>query len=156
MKASRLALPLAFGLALIPCAALAADAVPDVEAGKLGSVLMVFLVLSLVFETAMTPIFNWRIFLRHFEGKGVKIPLTIVLAFLIFWSYELDIVEMLLAALGHQKSSSVGGQVLTALLIAGGSDGIFRIFVKLGIRDPEDRKKKAEQEQSMKRSREGK
>lgn len=32
------------------------------------------------------------------------------------------------------------------LLIAGGSDGVFRIFSKLGIRNPVERKEKAEEE----------
>lgn len=132
-------------------AALAAADPLDVDAEKLGSVLLVFLVLSLVFETAMTPIFNWRVFLRHFEGRGVKVPLTIGLAFLIFWGYDLDIVERLLTALGHEQSSNFGGRVLTALLIAGGSDGVFRVFARLGIRDPQDRREKAEQERAKMR-----
>jgi len=66
---------------------------------------------------------------------------------LVFWSYDLDIIRDLLVALDQRKSEdhTFGGQILTALLIAGGSDGVFRIFTKLKIRDPVERKKKAEQ-----------
>ena len=32
---------------------------------------------------------------------------------------------------------------MTALLIAGGSDGVFRLFTKLGLRNPIERKQKA-------------
>lgn len=110
-----------------------------------GSVLVVFLVLSVVFESALTPIFNWRIFLLHFEGKGVKVPLTVAAAFIVFWAYDLDIVARLMTALGHDQEANFGGRVLTAFLIAGGSDGIFRIFSKLGIRNPTERKEKAEE-----------
>ena len=41
----------------------------------------------------------------------------------------------------------VGGQFITALLIAGGSDGIFRIFTVLKIRNPEERDQKAKEAQ---------
>jgi hypothetical protein len=67
----------------------------------------------------------------------------------VFWTYNLDIVRDLLNALnqrdvsGKPISLSFGGQLLTALLIAGGSDGIFRIFARLGIRTPAERKEKA-------------
>jgi hypothetical protein len=100
-----------------------------------GVVLVKFLVLSVVFETAMTPIFNWRFFLKHFEGKGVKTPLTVGLAFLVFWSYNLDIVRDILRIWDETINLSLGGQFITALLIAGGSDGFSDIY-KLGIRNP--------------------
>ncbi|MCS4195082.1 uncharacterized protein (DUF2062 family), partial [Salinibacter ruber] len=40
------------------------------------------------------------------------------------------------------------GQLLTALLIAGGSGGVFRIFTRLGIRSPEERDRKARNERA--------
>ncbi len=111
-----------------------------------GRVLFVFLVLSVVFEVALTPIFNWRMFMAHFEGKGYKTPITVVLAFIVFWGYGLDIISELLTALGKPTGKSVGGQILTALLIAGGSSGVFQIFTKLKIRmDPQERQQKTEQ-----------
>jgi len=119
------------------------ETILNVNWDSVGSVLIVFLVLSIVFETAMTPVFNWRIFLLHFEGKGVKIPLTVISAFIVFWAYNLDIVANLLTALGHPQNPNLGGRILTAFLIAGGSDGVFRIFTKLGIRNPTERKEKA-------------
>jgi len=122
-----------------------ADSSLDSISPKVGKILIVFLVLSIVFEVALTPIFNWRFFLQHFEGKGYKTPIVIILAFVVFWSYDLDIVKDLLNALDYHAKMSVGGQFLTALLIAGGSDGIFRIFTKLGIRNPVERKEKADE-----------
>jgi len=119
------------------------------QLNDIGSVLLAFVVLSLVFEVALTPVFNSRFFLRRFEGKGVKIPLTVGISLLVFWSYDLDIIQQLLNALdqktvdGKPIPVSFGGQILTAFLIAGGSDGIFRIFSKLGIRNPTERKEKA-------------
>ena len=118
----------------------------QLEWEEVGKVLILFLVLSIVFETAFTPIFNWRIFLRYFEGKGVKTPLIIVIAFIVFWRYDLDIVEKLLFALGQEQATTTGGKVITALIIAGGSDGVLRIFTRLGIRNPADREAKAQLE----------
>ncbi len=115
---------------------------------EIGQILVIFVILSVVFEVALTPIFNWRIFLARFEGKGFKTPITVILAFLVFWRYNLDIITDLLIVLHHLEpgtESTLGGQALTALLIAGGSDGVFRIFTKLGIRNPTARKLKAEE-----------
>jgi hypothetical protein len=124
--------------------ATAPTAANDSAAGKVGGVLLIFLVLSIVFESALTPIFNWRFFLTHFDGKGLKTPVTIILALLVFWNYDLDIFSDLLVALGYTAAKSFWGQVLTALLIAGGSNGILQIFIKLNIRDPGQRKKEVE------------
>lgn len=78
-----------------------ADSSVESISPKIGKILIVFLVLSIVFEVALTPIFNWRFFLQHFEGKGYKTPIIITLAFVVFWSYDLDIVKDLLNALDY-------------------------------------------------------
>ena len=122
---------------------------PITNLNKVGEVLIVFLVLSVMFEVALTPIFNWRVFSKYAEGKGWKTPIVVVAALLLFWKYDLDIISDLLNALGHSASLTFGGQVLTALLIAGGSDGVFRIFTKLNIRNPAERIKKAEQARAV-------
>ncbi len=113
--------------------------------GKVGRVLLVFLVLSVVFESALTPVFSWRVFRNRFDGKGVKTPIVVVLAFVVFWGYGLDIVYDLLNALGYDEVTiTLGGRALSALLIAGGSSGIFRIFARLGIRKTGSSEKKPE------------
>ncbi|SHJ95606.1 hypothetical protein SAMN02745216_02600 [Desulfatibacillum alkenivorans DSM 16219] len=111
---------------------------------QMGNVLALFLVLSLIFETAMTPIFNWTYFARFCEGKGVKTPLVIILAYAIFSKYNLDIIANSVQAFTTYEGTFWGGKILSAMLIAGGSDGIFRIFTKLGIRNPQERKDKSE------------
>lgn len=121
------------------------------DEGKMGDiydVLFVFLVLSVVFEVALTPLFNWRVFLARFEGKGLKTPITVILAFIVFWHYDLDIVGDLLIAMNKDVQMTIGGKVLTALLIAGGNSGIYQIFTALNINmNPRDRKKKAKEAQ---------
>ena len=84
--------------------------------------------------------------MAHFEERGLKTPITVILAFVVFWSYGLDIISDLLTALDKPTGRSLGGQILTALLIAGGSSGVFQVFTRLGIRmNTDDRKKKAEE-----------
>ncbi len=117
--------------------------------GKVGTVLLVFLVLSVVFESALTPVFNWRLFRKRFDGKGLKTPIVVILAFVIFWNYDLDIVNDILVAMNYlaettPRGHTLPGQALTALLIAGGSSGIFNIYKRLGIRSPGSLVKKPE------------
>lgn len=107
-------------------------------------VLFMFLVLSVVFEVALTPLFNWRVFMARFEGQGYKTPITVILAFIVFWHYDLDIVGDLLVAMGKNVTTPIGGKILTALLIAGGSSGVYQVFKKLHINmATEEREKKA-------------
>lgn len=120
---------------------------------KVINVLFLVLALSLVFESAMSVLFDWRIFIRYFEGRGVKTPLIIAVAFLVFLNYDLDIVAELLRGFPGIHAQNIGdatlpGQILTALLIAGGSGGVFRIFARLGIRSPEEREQKAREERA--------
>ena len=110
---------------------------------KLGQVLLMYLVLAVVFEAALTPLFSWRFFLERFDGKGIKVPVVVGVVFIVLWKYDLDIFPNLLAIFGHFGETSISGQILTALLVAGGSDGVMRIFAKLHIRNPGELKDKA-------------
>ena len=122
---------------------------PETSWDELWQIIFLFFVLSVVFESALTPVFNWRIFASRFEGRGIKTPVTVGLAFVVFWGFDLDIIKDLLNAFGlnegEEYTTSLGGQILTALLIAGGSDGVFRVFTRLGLRDPSERARKATQ-----------
>ena len=130
----------------------------NIDMDSVVDVLIVFLVLSIVFEVALTPIFNWRIFLAYFEGKGYKTPMTVVLAFLVFWGYNLDIITDLLHILTPNitiEGPTKGGQVLTALLIAGGSSGFFQVLKKLNLIDVEGRTRRLQEAQSWQAKRRG-
>ena len=39
---------------------------PQTRLGEVGDVLLVFLVLSVIFEVALTPLFNWRVFVARY------------------------------------------------------------------------------------------
>ena len=124
----------------------------QVDMQRIGQVLLMLAVLAVAFETALTPIFNWRIFARHFEGKGVKTPLTVFVAIVLLWAYDIDIFKEIVVSIdkGSTAQTSLMGRVLTGLLVAGGSDAVFRIFTRLGMRDPRSQKVKAKEEQEKK------
>ena len=108
---------------------------------QIGNILALLLVISIVFETALTPIFNWRFFAKHCEGKGVKTPITIAAAVALLWGYDIDIFKHVIDAFAGtgvtDSPSNVMGRIMTGLLVAGGSGAIFNIFTKLGLRSPD-------------------
>ena len=124
----------------------------QVDMQRIGQVLLMLAVLAVAFETALTPIFNWRIFARHCEGKGIKTPITVFLAIVLLWAYDIDIFKEIVVSVdkGSTAETSLMGRVLTGLLVAGGSDAVFRIFARLGMRDPTGQKAKAKEEQEKK------
>ena len=123
----------------------------QVDFERVGHLLLVLAVIAVAFETALTPIFNWRVFARHLEGKGWKTPITVILAIALLWGYDIDIFKEIIASIGKQGAENESwflGRVITGLLVAGGSDGIFRMFAKVGIRNPAELKQKAAEEQA--------
>ena len=112
----------------------------NVDWEQIGNILALLFVISIVFETALTPIFNWRVFAKFCEGKGVKTPITVAAAVALLWGYDIDIFKHVVDAFANtgstESSSNFIGRIMTGLLVAGGSGAIFNIFTKLGLRDP--------------------
>ncbi len=115
-------------------------------------VVMVLAVIAVAFEVALTPIFQWRIFARYCEGKGVKTPITVILAIFLLYHYDIDLFQEIIASLGKETQSTFLGRVITGLLVAGGSDAVFSLFTKMGIRRPDLLKKKADDEQKKRQA----
>ena len=112
---------------------------------QIGNVLGLLLVISVVFETALAALFNWRIFAQYCEGRGVKTPVTVVAAVTLLWSYDIDIFQQLIASFQSSAQSSFFGRIMTGLLVAGGSGAIFSAFTKLGLRNPKQLQEKAKE-----------
>ena len=133
--------------------------VADSRMVEVGKVLFVFLVLSVVFESALTPIFNWRLFVKHLSNKGWKTPITVILAIVVFSNYNLDIIRDLLNALDPPANGeypfTFAGKIFSAFLIAGGSAGILEIYKKLKIRDPRGRLDEVEETEKANAAKDG-
>ena len=113
---------------------------------QIGEILVLLFIISLVFETALTPIFNWRLFAKYFEGKGVKTPITIVAAVALLWNYDIDIFKHIIDAFAGKDAKTTStflGRAMTGLLVAGGSGAIFNLFAKMGLRNPTQLAEKA-------------
>lgn len=98
--------------------------------------LTILLVLSVLIENALAVIFNWRVFRTYFSVRGVKTIISFVVSFLIVRSFEVDVVSSLLDAYSPEQghNSNVATEILTALIIAGGSSGIHNIMYSMGYR----------------------
>ncbi|MGF1476384.1 MAG: hypothetical protein ACFB6S_12540 [Geminicoccaceae bacterium] len=137
------------GLYAFPLAAAEFAHVPlgHVRYEEVFSIFVVVLILSVLFETALSPIYSWHLYLRYMEGRGFKTVINVGMAYLMLWAYDLDVVADLLTALQDPGMAPVeqqtGGRWLTALLIAGGSDGVFKVMTRLKIRDPQENRLRA-------------
>lgn len=119
---------------------------------RLADALVPFIVLAVLFEMALTPLFNWRVFAVRFEGRGVKTPVAFAAALALIYAVDIDVVRDVLNAIYVKGQSGLAltesnfiSKAITALLISGGSDGVFRILTKLGVRSPLERVIKAEE-----------
>ncbi|WP_118134701.1 hypothetical protein [Oceanicella sp. SM1341] len=100
-----------------------------------GQALVLLFVLALLLESALTLLFDWRVFLAYFDRKGWKTPIAVAVAGLMVWVFGLDIVASLISAYSAAplESGPVSG-TLTALVLAGGSAGVNRLMRGLGFR----------------------
>jgi hypothetical protein len=110
------------------------------------STLMILFVLAVLVESALAVIFNWRLFLEMFNGRGVKTLVAIIVSWVVVYTFRLDqqVFEALLTAYGLNLPAPDAatppdrtiGIILTTLILAGGSGGVNRILVALGYREP--------------------
>jgi len=107
---------------------------------RAGKILFAALVLALVLESALAVIFNWRVFLEFFDGRGVRTLLMIVAAWLVVYGFDKDFIYELLSVFSssgvdNPMDSHAGTLLLSTLVLAGGSASVNRLMVSLGIRD---------------------
>lgn len=100
--------------------------------------LVILFVLAILIESALAVIFNWRLFQVLFYGRGVRTLVSIVISALAVWSFKIDVVHTMLSLYGFATPGTEGGtlsRLLTALILAGGSAGVYRVLVALGYRE---------------------
>lgn len=92
--------------------------------GRTFEVLAAVVVLSLLVERALAPLFEHRAFIRRFEKRGLKEPLAFLVALAVCVYWEFDAISMVIL----RPKVSVVGEVLTAAVVAGGSKGSVKLF----------------------------
>lgn len=107
----------------------------DFYAVSLKALTLLF-VMAVLIESALAVIFNWRLFLDLFYGRGVKTLVMIAVSALAVWAFNIDVVQTMLGQYGLVSGEGGGplSHFLTALILAGGSAGVYRILVALGYR----------------------
>jgi hypothetical protein len=97
--------------------------------------LFVLFVVAILLESALAIIFNWRVFLALF-GKGWKTVISVTLALVVTWNFDLDVLSDLIKVYGGggSKGDPTLGKIITALILAGGSSGVNNILIALGYR----------------------
>ncbi|MGX5845480.1 hypothetical protein ACWGTO_00220 [Mesorhizobium sp. PL10] len=132
-----------FGFALAFAAtvgpAFAEDAaVPNV--GQLGTELAALAVIVLVVESALTTIFQWRLYRMLFNNRAVKTLVMVAVGLTVVLGFHYDIFARLVALVTSGTTPATwSGKVstgLSALIIAGGSAGVNTLLQRLGIRSP--------------------
>jgi len=109
-----------------------ADPNPYAPAAK---ILFAVFALAVVLESGLATIFNWRVFLRFFDAKGVKTLVAFAVAWIMVGTFDLDISTQLVQVFFPEKPSlgPLGG-VLSALVLAGGSSGVNNLMQALHLR----------------------
>ncbi|MGO6847959.1 hypothetical protein ELH67_33210 (plasmid) [Rhizobium ruizarguesonis] len=112
------------------------SAVPDTMYSAAAKTLVLLFALAVLLESALAGIFKWRPFAEIFNPRAVRPLVAFLLAWWFVWYFDLDVVTALVNASNvyAPKAINAGGQILTALILAGGSSGINSILVALGFR----------------------
>lgn len=91
---------------------------------RLCELLGALVVLSLLVERALAPIFEHRAYLARFGQRGVKEFIAAGLSLAICIGWDFDAVSVILL----REKTTFFGKLITALVLAGGSKGSIRLF----------------------------
>ncbi|WEZ85491.1 hypothetical protein P6U16_25830 (plasmid) [Rhizobium sp. 32-5/1] len=106
---------------------------------QLLALLLGLFIVAVILEQALTALFQWRVFRRYFDGKALKFPVMFLVALAVVNIFGYDVFEstMKLATgattpipTDHKWTS----YTLSALVLAGGSAGVYNLLVTLGFR----------------------
>lgn len=108
-----------------------------IELGKLAIVVVLV-------ESAMAALFNWRVYRAIFNQRALKTPIMLAVGLLIVWNFNYDVFARAMFEIGALQlpqgatDPDSGGnwltQLISAMIIAGGSSGINKLFQSLGLR----------------------
>ena len=90
---------------------------------NVASVFALLITLSVIIERGLATLFGWKYYTKLLGGRGLKVPIAVVVSFIIANQVPVDLVAML-----FNGEASVLGQVLTAGLLSGGSKKVAETF----------------------------
>ena len=90
---------------------------------NVASVFALLIALSVIIERGLATIFGWKYYVKLLGGKGLKVPVTLAVSFVIAQQVPVDLIALL-----FNGEASLLGQILTAGLLSGGSKRIAETF----------------------------
>lgn len=112
------------------------DLPEDIYQASLKSI-TILLVIAVLVESALEVVFNWRVFRAYFSVSGIKTLINFAVSLMIVIAFKIDVMTDLLNVYteGNDYASNIGTQILTALIIAGGSSGVNNLLSAFGYRN---------------------
>lgn len=109
---------------------------PETIYADVAKTLVLLFALAVLLESALAGVFRWRPFAEFLNARAVRPLVAFLLAWWFVRHFDLDLVTALVNGSAQQAPKGVnnGGQILTALVLAGGSSGVNAILVALGFR----------------------
>ncbi|MBK8456731.1 MAG: hypothetical protein IPL47_06175 [Phyllobacteriaceae bacterium] len=100
------------------------------------SAITILVVLAVLIENALTPLFNWRVFRTYVSLKGWRTIIMVALSAAVVWVFGIDAVAVLVDKFNgeHPAPSPAFSGFLTTMVLAGGSHGVFNLLRALGVR----------------------
>jgi hypothetical protein len=99
--------------------------------------LFALFIIAVITESGLALLFNWRPYLNRFDGKAANPLVALLFSLLLVWLFDLDIATSLMNTYsGSKLPANLPGMVLTAMIIAGGSAGVNKVFQAFGLRTP--------------------
>jgi hypothetical protein len=97
--------------------------------------IFVLFALAVVLESSLAVLFNWRPFVETFNSRAVRPLISFAVAFVFVRLFELDLMTKLVNVIKPANyPPNTSGQLLTALMLAGGSAAVNNVLVGLGFR----------------------
>ena len=103
--------------------------------GEAFKALFLLFVLATVLESALAILFNWRPFVETFNARAVRPVVSLAIALVLVFKFNLDIVSGLAKIISPTTLPlDAAGPILTAMVVAGGSAAVNNLMVTLGFR----------------------
>lgn len=101
--------------------------------------LFVLLILAVLVESGLALLFRWRPFLDYFDSRSMNALVAFLFSLLLVRLFNLDIASQLIGIYTESRIEMADwkgwpGSLLTAMIIAGGSAAVNRIFQSFGFR----------------------
>lgn len=100
-----------------------------------GRAILLLFALAVLLESALALLFNWKPFVERLVPRAVRPLIAFAAAWLVVCLLGIDVMASLANAMNATETqASTVGQILTAMVLAGGSAGVNNMLVALGFR----------------------